>query len=127
MRASPAWPLGAARRAKLCLQRLKLVDHRADNAEAAVPEGPPRGVEAEARQELGIRFRPAGLEHCQILVDETRMALAIEGVKRVHEAIAECIGVDIKRRVHEMGNVGPIVFVALFQLDGWPKALGLYF
>src|SRR5262245_65235281 len=107
--AARAW-----RTAKLCLQRLELVDHRGNNAQAAVPESPPRGVEAEARQELGIRFRAASLKHCQILVDETRMALAIEGVKRVHQAIAEGIGVDVKWRVHEVGNIGPIVFVALF-------------
>src|SRR6185295_12515592 len=125
-RASPAWRPRASRNAKLCLQCLELVDHRRDNAQAAVPEGAPGGVEAEARQELGIRFRPAGLEHRQILVDETRMALAIEGVKRVHEAIAEGIGVDVKGRMHEVRNVGPIVFVALFQLDGRPEALGLY-
>src|SRR6185295_1103796 len=95
-RASPAWRPRASRNAKLCLQCLELIDHRRDNVQAAVPERLPGGVEAEARQELGIRFRSASFEHRHILVDEPRMARAIKSVKRVHEAIAEGIGVNVK-------------------------------
>src|SRR5262245_5292134 len=123
-RPAPAQVAMAAGR--LGLERLELVDHGLDHRQAAVPEGAPRGVEAEARDQFGIVLRSACLQHRQILVGKIRVALPIERVERVHQTIAEGVGVDVKRRVHKMRNVGPVVLVARAELDRRPEALGLH-
>ncbi len=54
------------------------------------------------------RLAAAGARACRdILPAKPRSPLLIDRVERVHQAIAERIGIDIERRMDEMRDVGP--------------------
>src|SRR5262245_34675677 len=70
------WP-ALARAPVLGLQRFKRIDHGLDDLEPPLPELAPGGVEAEAGEQLGIRFRAAGGEQPQIHLATTVGPLTI--------------------------------------------------
>ncbi len=53
-------------------------------------------------------------------------ATSEHAVERVHQAVAERIGVDVEGRVDEMGHVGPEDLVAGPEPDGGPEAVALH-
>src|SRR5580700_9925744 len=71
-------------------------------------------------------FGPASREHVEIAFGKALGGLLVDGVKRVHQAIAERVGVDVKWRVDEVGNVGPHGLIAWPELDGGPEAFPLH-
>src|SRR5437763_1906993 len=83
------------------------------------------GVEPERREQLLVAQRAAGPQHREILLGETRRRALIDGIERVHQAIAERIGVDVERRMDEMRNIGPVVFVESIELDRRAETLAL--
>src|SRR5690606_25789562 len=87
-------------------QRLfDLVDEARDHLEAAPPEGRVARVEPERRQKFLVALGTAGLKHFQILLLEALMAVAEDVVERVHQAVAEGIGIDVERRVDEVRDI----------------------
>src|SRR6266545_3049726 len=68
----------------------------------------------------------ACLEHCKILLLEALLALAIAGIKRVHQAVAEGIGIDVERRVDEMRDIAPEGLIARTEVDCRSEAFGLH-
>ena len=64
------------------------------------------GVEAEGREQLGMVLRAAGREHRQIALGEALVRALVDAVERIHQAIAERIGVDVERRMDEMADIG---------------------
>ena len=70
--------------------------------------------------------RAAGPKQIQIALGKALMRVLIGGVKRIHQAIAERIGVDIERRMNEMRDVGPVIPVGVVERQGRPKALALH-
>src|SRR6185312_10446435 len=89
------------------LHPLELVDEAADDAETLGPESGIGGVEAEGGQQLLVALGAAGAQHVQILLGEALLRALVDGVERVHEAVAEGVGVNVERRVDEVGDVGP--------------------
>ena len=89
--------------------RRSALDHR----KAHLPEARIAGIEAEGRQQLLVPLGAAGLEHGEILLLEAALRLLVDRVERVHQAVAEGIGVDIERRMDEVRDVGPEGLVAL--------------
>src|SRR3954467_6665197 len=79
--------------------RFQLVDHTGDDAQAAVPELWILGIEPERPQQFGILLGAAGGEHVEIALGKAFGRVLVDGVERVHETIAECIGVDVERRM----------------------------
>src|SRR5205814_2433787 len=101
-------------------------DKAADDAEALRPESRVGGIESERRQELAVAQRAAGPKQVEIALGKALMRVLIVGVKRIHQAIAERIGVDIERRMNEMRDVGPVIPVGVVKRQGRPKALALH-
>src|ERR1700739_3781476 len=106
-----------------CLaQRLELVDKAGDHRQALVPEGRVGGVEPERREQLLMPLGTAGAQHIEILRGKARLRALIDRVERVHQAIAEGIGVDIERRMDEMWDVGPVPAILILEADRWSQA-----
>src|SRR5438093_232419 len=99
---------------RLCarLQRFEVVDQALDHGKAALPEGRVAGVEPEWFQELGVMLGAASRQHRKIAGRKTRLGALVDRVERVHQAIAERIGVDVERRGEEMREIGPEDLVA---------------
>ena len=53
------------------------------------------------------RLRAAGAQHVEVLRLEAGMAGLEHRIQRVHQAIAEGIGIDVERRVDEVRHIGP--------------------
>src|SRR5262245_37645077 len=102
----------AAQDQLLSAQPLELRDHPLDHADAALPESGIAGVEAEGSQELGMMLGAAGRQHLEVASGEALGRALVDRIERVHQAIAEGIGVDIERRVHEVRDIGPEGLVA---------------
>src|SRR5829696_2630585 len=92
----------ALKRLQLSVQPLQLRDHPLDDPQPALPECRVAGVEAEGREQLGVMLGAAGGEHLQIALGKAFGGVLVDRIERVHQAIAERIGVDIKRRMHEV-------------------------
>src|SRR5579862_8053118 len=88
-------------------QGRQFVDQPGNDAQAPVPEFRIAGIEPERRQQFGMVLGAAGREHGEITLGETGGRLLVNGVERIHQAIAERIGIDVERRMDEMRNVGP--------------------
>ena len=73
----------------------------------ALPEGRIAGVEAERREQFGMMLGAAGREHGEIALGEAFGGVLVDGVERIHQAIAERIGVNVERRMDEMRDIGP--------------------
>ena len=68
----------------------------------------------------------AGREHGEIFLHKTLVGVLVDAVERIHEAIAEGIGVDIEGRVDEMRDIGPEGLISCAQLDRGPERIGLH-
>ena len=77
------------------------------------------------REQLGIGFRSAGREHREIALGEAIARALVNAVQRVHQAIAERIGVDVERRMDEMPDIGPIGLIAGSERNRGAEAFGL--
>src|SRR5690606_28076629 len=108
---------GRGRPAGSRFQRLQLVDEPGDHRQAELPEFRPGRVEAERRQELRMMPRAAGLQHVEVLLHEALVRLLVQRIERVHQAIAECVGIDVERRVDEVRYVAPERLVAVAEMD----------
>src|SRR4029453_8760455 len=106
---------------------LKLVDQAFDDLEPHRPEIRVGGVEAEWREQLLVVLSAPGREHVEIALGETFLRLLVNGVERIHQAIAEGIGIDVERRVDKVRNVAPEGFVTGLQLDRRSETLLLHF
>src|SRR6202158_6631136 len=90
----------------------QLVDHARDHRQPAFPEFGIPGVEAERFEQFGIMLGAAGSQHRQIALGEAALRIFVDRVERVHQAIAERIGVDVERRMDEVGDIHPEILVA---------------
>ena len=66
------------------------------------------GIEAEGGQQLLVPLGAAGAQHVEILLGEALLRALVDGIERVHQAVAEGIGIDVERRVDEVRDVGPV-------------------
>src|SRR5579883_114939 len=104
---------------------LQLVDHPLDHAQAALPERRVAGIEAERFQQLGMVPGAAGLEHGEVALCKAVMSLFVDRIQRVHQAVAERVGVNIERRMDEVADIDPEGLIAGLEGDGGPQALAL--
>ena len=129
-RRGAAGPRGAALTGlsgqRSAFRRFQLVDQALDHGKPHLPEAGIARVETEGRQELLVALRAAGLEHREILLLEPALRPLVDRVERVHEAIAEGVGVDVERRVDEVGDIGPEGLVAGAEANGRPEAFVLH-
>src|SRR5215469_18391556 len=65
-------------------------------------------------------------QHFEVALGEALMCILINRVKRVHEAISKSIGIDIKRRMDEMWNIGPVMAVDTVEAQCRAEALALH-
>src|SRR5690606_4579379 len=79
--------------------RLQFLDHGPDHRKPLVPELRVAGIKAERGQELLVMLGAAGLQHVEILGLELRQSLLVDRIERVHEPVAEGIGIDVEGRV----------------------------
>src|SRR5690606_6289882 len=94
---SPLWGgWGGGFRRLLLVQRLQFVDQSLDHRQPLRPEGWVGGVEAEGLQEFGMVLAAAGPEEVEILLLEARRGLLVDRIERVHQAIAEGVGIDVE-------------------------------
>src|SRR5579871_1546469 len=112
-------------RALVSAQGFELVDEARYHRQALAPEFRIGGVEAEGRQQLLVPSRAAGLEHVEIFLGKAGLRALIDRVERVHEAIAEGIGIDIEGRMDEMRNIGPVAAILILEADCRAEALAL--
>src|SRR6266853_528851 len=104
----------------------KLVDQARYHRQPAIPEFGIPGVQPERLEQFGIMLGAAGGEHRQIAIGKAALRLFVDGVERVHQTIAERIGVDVERRMDEVRDVHPEVLVARADIDGRAEALALH-
>src|SRR5215831_15718278 len=71
-------------------------------------------------------FGAAGSEHFEIALGEPFRRPLIDRVERVHQAVAEGVGVNVERGVHKVRNIGPERLVAALELDCFSETLALY-
>ena len=71
-------------------------------------------------------LRSARFQHVEVFGLEIGQAALIGGIKRVHEAIAEGIGIDVERRMHEVRDIGPEGFISVHELKRVAQRLGLH-
>src|SRR5712691_1379727 len=112
---TPAATLSRSAGEGLSTQRFQFVDEAGDDLEAFGPEGWVGGVEVEGGEEFLVAQRAAGAQEGEVAFGKALVGVFIGGVERVHQAIAEGIGVDIERRVDEMRDVGPVVAVGIVE------------
>jgi len=67
----------------------------------------------------------ASTQHIKIAPGKTFWHPLINRIERIHQAIAEGIGIDVKGRMDEMGDIGPKVTIIIAQTDRWPETFGL--
>src|SRR5712664_886328 len=104
----------------------QLVDHARNHRQSPVPEFRILGVEAKWLEQFGIMLGATGSQHRQIAFGKADLRVFVDRVERVHQAIAERIGVDVERRMDEVRNVHPEVLVARSDIDGRAEALALH-
>src|ERR1700754_418468 len=105
---------------------LQLVDHAGNDRQPAVPEFRVLRVEPERLQQFRIVFGAAGREHGEVTLGKSFGGVFIGPVERVHQAIAEGIGIDVERRMDEVRDVHPEILVTRTDIDRWPEALALH-
>src|SRR5262245_4708070 len=72
-------------------------------------------------------FGAAGGEHVEIALGEAFGRALVDGIELIHQTIAEGIGVDVERGVHEVRNISPEGLVAGLELDRGTETLLLHF
>src|SRR5271169_4016559 len=107
-------------------QPFEFVDVAGDYRHTPGPEGGVGGVEAERREQLAMPHRAARAQHSEIALRETLVRVLVDRVERVHQTIAESIGIDIERRVDEMRDVGPIMAVETVDAQCRTEAFALH-
>src|ERR1700720_1945282 len=110
---------------RLPFQTFEIGDHSLDHFQPYLPEGGIARVEPKWREQFGMMFRAPRRKHREIAFGKTFARALIDAIQRIHETIAERIGVDIKGRVDEMRDIGPIALVVAPKLDRGPEAFGL--
>ena len=70
--------------------------------------------------------RAAGFQHIKILGLKPRMAVLEDIVERVHQTIAEGIGIDVKRRVQKMRDISPEGAVFVIETKSRTKTFALH-
>src|ERR1700746_2094073 len=106
-------------------QRFELVDEAGDYRQSLGPEGRIGRIETEWREQLAMPHRAARPQHFEVALGEALMRVLVDRVERVHQAIAEGIGVDIERRMDEMRDVGPVMAVDAVETQCRAEALPL--
>src|SRR5262249_46570743 len=71
-------------------------------------------------------FRAAGSEHRKITLGKACIRLFGHRITRIHEAIAEGIGVNVERRMNEVADIGPVNVIALAEMNRGPEAFRLH-
>src|SRR5271165_2006495 len=104
----------------------EFVDEAADYRQALRPEGRVGGVEAERREQLAMPHGAAGAQHFEIALGKTMVRVLVNRIERVHQTIAESIGVDIERRVDEMRDIGPVMAIDAVEAQRRTEALALH-
>src|SRR5437764_13810480 len=85
----------------------EFVDEAGDDRQASGPEGGVGRLEAERREQLAMPHRAARPEHFEVALGEPLVRVLVNRVERIHQTIAESIGVDVARGVNEMRDVRP--------------------
>src|SRR4029079_10832195 len=67
-----------------------------------------------------------GREHGEITLGKDLRGILVNRIHRVHQAIDERISVDIERRMDEVRNVHPEIFVSRADVDGRPETFTLH-
>src|ERR1700689_3055939 len=83
----------------LLLQAFQLRDHPLDHAQSTLPERRVAGIETERSEQLGMVLGAAGCEHRKVSLGKTFGGVLVDRVERIHQAVAERIGIDVKRRM----------------------------
>src|SRR4051812_24682032 len=73
-----------------------------------------------------MMLRAAGGKHVEIALGKTVRSFLIDPIKRIHQAIAERIGVDVKRRMDEVRNISPERLVSRTQPNRRAETVGLH-
>ena len=68
----------------------------------------------------------ARLQHLEIFLLKPLVPFLVNRIKRVYQAVAEGIGIDVEWRVDEVGYVGPEGFIAFDKVEHGAKAFGLH-
>src|SRR5262249_17776154 len=90
---------------RLLLQCFELVDQALDHRQAALPEARIASVEPERLEQLGMVLGAPGRKHFEIARRKARLRALVDRIERVHQAIAERVGVDVERRVDEVRDI----------------------
>src|SRR5215831_1718060 len=107
-------------------QAFELIDELGDYRQAFGPEGRIGRVKAEGGKQLAMPHRAACAQHFEIALREALMRGLVTRIKRVHQTIAESIGIYIERRVDEMRDVGPVMAVDAVEAQCRAEALALH-
>src|SRR6516165_7902907 len=107
-------------------QAFEFVDEAGDYRQTPGPERRVGGVKAKRREQLAMPHRAARAQHSEIALREPLVRVLVDRVERVHQTIAESIGVDIERRVDEMRDVGPVMAVEAVEAQCRAEALALH-
>src|SRR6266702_54845 len=104
----------------------QLVDHARNHRQPTFPELGILGVEAERLEQFGIMLGAAGSQHRQIALGEAARGMFVDRVKRVHQAIAKRIGIDVERRMDEVRDIHPEILVTRADVDRGTEAFALH-
>src|SRR6202163_4462380 len=105
---------------------LQFVDHARYHRQPAVPEFRILGIQPERLEQFGIMLGSAGRQHRQVALGEATLRIFVDRIERVHQAIAERVGVDVERRMDEVRDVHPEILVARTDIDRRAQALALH-
>src|SRR5438477_6791402 len=83
------------------VERFQLSDQPLDHAQPALPECRIARVEPERLEQFRVMPGAAGGQHCEIALGEAFVRLLVDRIERVHQAIAERVGVNVERRMDE--------------------------
>src|ERR1700722_5969561 len=97
--------------------RLQLVDHAGYDREPPVPELGILGVEPKRLEQFGIVLGAAGRQHCEVAFGKAGLRVFVGAIERVHETIAEGVGVNIERRMDEVRDVHPEILITGADID----------
>jgi hypothetical protein len=86
-----------ARAQPLVFHCFQFINEAFDHRQAFVPECRVRGIQTKGRQQLFVMFGSTRPQHLKILVLERAIAVLVDCIKRVHEAIAKCVGINVER------------------------------
>src|SRR5690349_20654494 len=106
-------------------KRFQFINEAFDDAEALRPEGGVGGVEAEGGEKFLVAQRAAGAQQVEVAFGKAGVRVLVDRVERVHQAIAEGVGVDVERRMDEMRDVAPVPAIIAVEPERRPQAFAL--